>query len=239
MEQRYLEELGLSGTEAKVYLALLKLGSSTAGQIAKKIDSYRRNVYDFLEKLAEKGLVSEVVKQNKKYYEAVHPHKLLEIVQEKERNIKSIMPMLETDFSLAESEDRVFVYKGVEGVKTVLDLVIGEGKPEYIIGARGRIVTKLPYYYPHWNKRRVKKGITINVIYANEMRDKKERHMAGLIKKKYLPEDVIPPVAVLIFGDNVAQLIFGDTIIVVLIKSKTAAEGFMNYFNLLWKIAKK
>ena len=64
MNTKILEAAGLTGNEIKVYLALLELGSVTAGEILKKIEIHRGAVYDTLDKLMEKGLVSYVIKAN-------------------------------------------------------------------------------------------------------------------------------------------------------------------------------
>ena len=63
-----LTSLGLSKNEAKVYLALLDLGSATAGKIAEKSKVHRTNVYDALERLIEKGVVTYIFKKDIKNY---------------------------------------------------------------------------------------------------------------------------------------------------------------------------
>ena len=68
MDIKALENLGLSNVEAKVYLALLEVGSVVANKIAEQSGIHRRTVYDALETLIEKGLVSFVIEANKKYY---------------------------------------------------------------------------------------------------------------------------------------------------------------------------
>ena len=59
-----LEKAGLTKIESKVYLSLLDLGPSLAGQISKHSGIHRRSVYDALDRLAEKGLISYIVKNN-------------------------------------------------------------------------------------------------------------------------------------------------------------------------------
>ena len=52
------EQLGLTKSESKIYLTLLDYGSMLAGKVAEKAGIHRRNVYDALHRLIEKGLVS-------------------------------------------------------------------------------------------------------------------------------------------------------------------------------------
>src|SRR3989344_8865095 len=87
-EINILEEFGLTEKEAKLYLALLELGQSTSSDLIKKLDYYSKTVYELLEKLMKKGLVSYVIKSNIKYFEAVNPEKFLDMLKEEEDNIK-------------------------------------------------------------------------------------------------------------------------------------------------------
>ena len=59
-----LKEFGLTETEEKVYLSLLKQGTSLASDIIKKTQLHRTTIYDVLERLISKGFVSYII-QNK------------------------------------------------------------------------------------------------------------------------------------------------------------------------------
>ena len=63
MDTSTLREAGLTEGEIKVYLALLELGSSTTGPIVDKSGISRSIIYQILEKLMEKGLVSFITKE--------------------------------------------------------------------------------------------------------------------------------------------------------------------------------
>ena len=83
-----LQEADLTGNEAKIYLALLELGSALAGEITKKSGINRTNVYDALDRLIEKGIVSYVITANRKYFEATNPERIISYLEEKENAIK-------------------------------------------------------------------------------------------------------------------------------------------------------
>ena len=53
-----LQELGLTQREIRVYLALLELGSTTTGSIIKRSEVPNSKIYEILESLQNKGLVS-------------------------------------------------------------------------------------------------------------------------------------------------------------------------------------
>ena len=66
-----LEKLGLNKNEAKVYFGLLKKGQATASELVKSVGVHRNIIYDNLEKLIDKGLVSYVVEGTKRRFIAV------------------------------------------------------------------------------------------------------------------------------------------------------------------------
>src|SRR3989338_4567553 len=88
MDAAILEKIGLTGNEIKVYLALLELGSVTAGEIIKKTGLHRAGAYDTLERLMDKGIVSYVIKANRKYFEATPPANLITFVEKREDELK-------------------------------------------------------------------------------------------------------------------------------------------------------
>ena len=58
INKKILKQIGLTENEIQVYLTLLKIGSSGVSTIAEHSGLYRPYVYDTLERLQEKGLVS-------------------------------------------------------------------------------------------------------------------------------------------------------------------------------------
>ena len=69
-----LNQLGLNGRQARVYLALLQLGSATAIEIAKYTKYKHPTVYDVLDLLKEKRLITETLSGKRKIFSAVFPH---------------------------------------------------------------------------------------------------------------------------------------------------------------------
>ena len=78
MYEDLLRETGLSHNEARIYEALLHLGEASVQQISNRSKVHRRNVYDSLQKLMERGLASEVFIKGEKHFKAINPRRLLE-----------------------------------------------------------------------------------------------------------------------------------------------------------------
>ena len=105
-----LQDFGLTEKQVNLYLALLKSGESTASDLAKATNTNRSFTYDRLKKLTELGLVSYVIKDNKKYFIPAKPSQLLAILKEREAKIKSILPQLESISIDAKDKPIVEIY---------------------------------------------------------------------------------------------------------------------------------
>jgi sugar-specific transcriptional regulator TrmB len=237
MDIKTLESLGLSNTEAKVYLALLELGSTTANKIAEKCGIHRRTVYDVLETLIEKGLVSFVIEANKKYYQAENPERFLEILKTKEQEFKKILPELLKKRKLNKEAQEVSVYRGIKGLKNALELMLKSKKSIYCFGSSGKFREFVgEVYYEQWLKKVKKKKIKMYIILSENLRN--EKYPKNIITK-YIQNEYVLPSSTSIFEDKVLILIFISQPLAMLIRSKEVVESYRNYFNLLWKLAKK
>ncbi len=103
MFEKFLEELGLSEKEAKVYLALVQVDSDSIQNISQKTKINRTTVYPVLESLKKKGLVSEVQVDKKVHYEAAPPERLETFVErqkvvleERSARLKDVIPQIKS-----------------------------------------------------------------------------------------------------------------------------------------------
>ena len=60
MDEKLLQEIGLTNSEITVYLTLLKSGSVKVGNLMKQISLHRSRIYEAINKLTDKGVVSYV-----------------------------------------------------------------------------------------------------------------------------------------------------------------------------------
>ena len=114
-EAAVFEEMGLAPGERKCYLALLETGLTSAGPLIKRTGMQKSAVYFCLERLLDKGLASFVMRNNIKYFEAARPERLLEYVDEREKEleehrkrVQALLPGLERIVPRKE----VFVFNG-------------------------------------------------------------------------------------------------------------------------------
>jgi HTH-type transcriptional regulator, sugar sensing transcriptional regulator len=234
-----LQDFGLSNTESKVYLALLELGRSQAGEITKKSTVNRTNVYDALGRLIEKGLVSYVTENNKRMFEAVDPERFKEIIEEKNEKLVSSVKILKEKYHKSKTEEDASIFKGKKGIKTIFEDVLKEGKVLFAYGAESRFRDMFPFYQKHWNDERVKLGIKVKMIYNEKVKKTKKAEHLKLLEMKFLPETYDFPSMILVYANKVVTVVWLDKPFAFMIKSKEAVKSNMNFFDILWGIAKK
>lgn len=236
--EEILSKAGLSRNEAKVYLVLLESGESLASRIAKETNLNRSLVYRILEDLIKKGFVGYVIKENRKYFNAASPNKLLDIIKENEREIKKIIPELLKVKKPVGKAPEVEVYSGKEGMKTVLEDVLRTEKEVLVFGAKSDFANKLIYYHPNWHRRRVKLKLKMRALFEHGQKITKELIKLSHTEIKILPEELKSKIMFAVFGNKVAIELWFNYPTTILIEDSNVANGFRNYFKFLWKQSK-
>lgn len=237
-----LSDAGLTLNEAKVYETLVGLKEASIESLAAKSKVHRRNVYDSIAKLSDKGLISEVFISGKKLYRPVNPIRLLDILREKEHKISSILPDLEKKFKREISEERAYVYKGVEGFKSYLRDILEVGEPVYFLGAKAFwLDPRLKSYIPQFDAERKRRGIEFKHLFDHEVKEKKPEILELVGKPyKFLPKGYSSPTAVDIFGDHVVTFVgvspghLPEEPIQFVMVSRRLAEGYRKFFQFMW-----
>ncbi|MBI2548317.1 hypothetical protein HYW21_03120 [Candidatus Woesearchaeota archaeon] len=241
-----LEEAGLAGNEAKVYLALLDLGSTLAGDVTKRSGVNRTNVYDALDKLIEKGLVSYVIKANRKYFEAASPTRIIKYLDEREEEIKrkrelvnSVLTDLETRRKLNKEPQEATIYKGKKGLRSIAEDVLKTKKELLVFGAEGRFVDIFQHYAEQWHMKRGLLKIPIKIIYTEKTRKKKATAKFPISQIRFNPHVYDTPATTWIYGDKIAIIVWSDQPIATLVRSKEVTHSYRQFFTVLWNSSKK
>ena len=77
----FLQSIGLSEKETKIYLSTLKIQPARASQIALLAEVTRPTAYDLLESLKKKGLIIEEETGGIKYFNAKPPESILSFIE--------------------------------------------------------------------------------------------------------------------------------------------------------------
>jgi sugar-specific transcriptional regulator TrmB len=202
-----LKLLGLKDIEIKVYITLLKLNQALASEIAKKSKIPRVSIYDILRRLKEEGLVSQVIKDNKKYFSAANPETIIENLDFKKRRILEIIPNLKKIQEMKDNTpQKVELYEGKKGLQTILSLILQE-KEFFAIGVQKNSINILPYFIEKWEIERKKRKIKGLIIYNDtfEIREnvKKANYPKEGWRYRFLKGDYASPVITIVFGDKI------------------------------------
>jgi HTH-type transcriptional regulator, sugar sensing transcriptional regulator len=173
MKEEILKSLGLSDKEVKIYLANLQVGSNLVQNIANFANMNRTSAYDLLKSLEQKGFVSYTIKSGKKYYQAVDPKKIIDLLKEKELMIKKILPELNSLKQSYVDKPNIEVYTGKEGLKTIFENILNESKEYYCMASKNQLIKLFKFYMPHFVQRRINKKIKVKLITETIPIDKK------------------------------------------------------------------
>ncbi|MBD3310629.1 hypothetical protein GF351_05410, partial [Candidatus Woesearchaeota archaeon] len=165
-----LERVGLTRTESKVYLSLLDLGTALAGKITESSGIHRRSVYDAIERLMQKGLVSYVILNNRKHFEAVDPSRIMKMMEEKQDSLRNLMPELEMDFRMSKEKQETVFYKGKQALKSIFDQQIQDRKEILVFSASSNAEEIIRYYFPKYDRQRKKNKIKVKAIFNSEVK---------------------------------------------------------------------
>lgn len=245
MEARKLEELGLTRGESTVYLTLLGIGETTTGKIIDNAEISAGKVYQILEKLVKKGLVTYILKQKTKYFQATHPNNLLEFIKKKEEmlkeeemHIKNCLPELIKEYCSSEEPQQAKIYKGQKGLQTAIYELLDLEKGEILaMGITTKRHKKYNLLWQAWHKEREEQKIQCKSLFSDlpktlqEEYDKYQRLEVRILKG-------ITPSAITIRGKTTLIQTYGHEPSCTLIHSKDTATSFKTFFETLWKTAK-
>ncbi len=242
MYQEILQKIGLSLNEARVYEALLHLGEVNVNKISIKSKVHRRNVYDSLNKLIEKGLASETFVKGEKLFKAIDPERLKEIIKEQESALDAFLPDMKNLYKSVEPEAEAYFFRGVEGFKNYLQLILEQRQTVYFIGAKAFwLDPRLKHYLRHFDEERKARGIKFMHLFDYEVKEQKPEILKLVGKPyKFLPKKYSSATAVDIFGDYVVTFVGAkpgelyEEPLQFILKSKLLAEGYKKFFQFMW-----
>jgi sugar-specific transcriptional regulator TrmB len=241
------QKIGLAKNEARIYETLLREGSISVSEISVKSGVHRRNVYDSINRLIEKGLVFEIIQTKENRYQAVEPKKLIDLLEEKRETLENVMPELEEMYKNNPSEYTVYTYRGKEGWKNYLRDMLKVRKPIYFIGAKGGwLDARIKDFFPSFIREAKRKNLKFYHLFDYEAKDILPEILPYIGEKyKFLPKQYSTSSAVDIFGDHVNIITeintgkLGEEIVFSVIVNKKVADSFRTWFKFMWDICPK
>lgn len=244
-----LEEIGLTKNEIKIYLALLEIGSTSTGAIIKKTGIHTSKVYDGLERLTEKGLVSYIIKANTKYFRAISPNRFIDFLHDKkkqidqqEEEIKLILPQLKSMQLLAQDETEAEIFQGWKGMETVYKMLrdtLKKGDMNYVFGAsKGEDEDKVREFFTRHLNFLGQKGIKQKIIFNEYARGNLPiyKKYPKLFQLHYMENTT--PAEINIWADKTMIVILRKNPTTILVSDQKVADSFRKYFDFMWELSK-
>ncbi len=238
-----LETLGLNGRQAKIYLALLQLGSASAIEIAKATGFKHPTVYDVLEVLKSRRLVSESLSAGRKLFVAEDPRALKLVEEERTSTIEALLPDLQALYQGGTRRPRIRIFEGPESAALVDEQLLNVKSGEYFYFGSVREMfqlqsrEKLEEYY----RKRLERGIWSYAIRVRGAEDTFDYMQSGdrhLRKVRYLPRPILEDVAGLyLFDGQVAVLSALKENYALIIQSRELFTLLKTVWLCIWEVA--
>lgn len=239
MDTTILEDIGLSQTEIKVILVLLELGESKAGKIIEKTNLQSSSVYNAINSLIDRGLISYIKKSQIKYYKAANPESILDYIDLKKREFLKLLPELKARQKI-QQEEGVEFFKSYKGIKTLMSELLKNAKKGEIY--RTFSVEDKEQYEKSREKvfKVIKQLIKEKKVIPKGIFHESTRYnptKTSLMQKRYI--DFPMPPNTMIINDKVAIISWEEEPSGILIHSTDMAAAYKNFFDHLWKMGKK
>lgn len=237
--QKDLQMLGFTKNLAAVYLALVELGETKAGEIVKKTGLHRHLVYTALDTLEDKKLLSRTVKKGVQRFSPLNAHHLLEEVRRTEELAHHVINTIDSLKKKASQE--VIVYEGIDEIvalerRTFTSL--SKGMVYRYLGLAnawfdGTIKDGEIFELAEIQKQKgfSSKGIT-NKLLPGEVEF--ANVVEGLFEFKEIPHVTSKDVEIGILADRLIIRIFKEPYTGIEIVNKQLASEYNAYFDYLW-----
>lgn len=232
-----LTHTGMTKKEAAVYTTLLENGVQTITSISKATHINRPALYTLLPKMQRDGVISQVQKQKRIFYQAESPHKILVKYKDEQADVTKRLTDLAETFELHQTDRPTIKYfEGKKGVQFVFD-DIAHSLPRGGEFYRYTSYTgdDRPYAHTYYAKVRDTKQLERLVITSEEKAALKSKKIDRAVKA--IPKEFD------LFVDNISLVIYGDKTAYVdytsqaafIVESAKIARFQEKLFKLLWK----
>lgn len=244
-----LEALGLSPNEAKVYLAALKLGETTIGDLQRESGLHKQLVYNATDILQQAGLlvISEV--RGRKHFMAADPSVLEKRIEERLGAVRGLLPALYQVASTKKEKDLVRTYHGLQAVQQYYQESVRtqpEGSFTLVTGVGGQRFFDLwkidNPYFQRYEGMRNERNISLKLLFFLAQ-EEDEKTLVGVKSRKNIEVRVIrdanqAPIDIVVWTNHVGLTLYGHEPYLIDIAGESVVKTFQKFFELFWETAK-
>ena len=259
MQKEFIEKLrvlGLNSYEAKIWVALLSRGVSSAGELSDISNVPRSRSYDVLESLEKKGFIVMKIGKPIKYI-TVPPEEVLERVKSKVQEeattqskildtlkdsdvLKELSLLHNQGVDLVEPTDLTASFRGRSKVYEQILLMLKEAEKEFILVTTEQGLIREAEYFARAFKRASERGVKIKIAAPLS---KKSKDAVALLSSYAQIKDVgdkIKARFVITDGEEITFLLFDDEEVHptydvgVWVNTPYFAKAIVDLFHLVW-----
>lgn len=248
-----LVAMGLTETEAKIYVTGLAHSSVTLQELARQTAIKRPTLYHALRRLMERGLVAErKTGGNKSSFTMAPPETMFamlerqrETIDEQTKALTAVLSSLQRGKGFAKGEDASIVhYHGAQEMKMVMDIAFYcKSKRWSVIAPYKNFVRDSgPEYGQKYLRARKNHKIVSRVLLERvpgarkmsplEMKERNPRYMPASMHGKFQS-------MIMLFDDKVALFSSYESLSAILITSKELHAMFLAMYDALWEAGEK
>lgn len=250
----FLNKLDLSEKEITVYLHILSSGPQHVTKIGQACKLTRTNTYDVIKKLEDKGLCHNLGSLYGKKIKANSPTQLKDLIEIKEKEIKSykeefnnILSDLEKiNFKDDNQAYKVSYFKGKENLKKLLNLtLINKEKEIFIAGSEIDMINILgENFMVDFHKKRINKKIKLFALRPGNIRGQNlifKEDEKNLRELRIRPENKIRLKSTIIIWDEFISFVsFNENdMFATLIENEMISKTQKSWFDFIWEKSKK
>jgi Fe2+ or Zn2+ uptake regulation protein len=249
-----LQALEISEKEYVLYKELYNLGPSTVAHLSKITQIPRTTIYQNLDKLHSKGLISQTVKGSKKLFVAEAPSKVTTLINSKrlelndqERNISEAEKLIpdflnqfevkKSPFGIIPPQTEIRYYEGSKAVQKVYDNMLTFPEVKSYVN-----FFDINTYFPENNEKFINAINNGTIVWDINVGDQQNDYFIDATKGyknyhlKYFPKSkTIKSMDYAIYGNNIAYIQGGLNPTAITITNKLQADNARVIYDILWE----
>lgn len=244
-----LLSIGLSEKEVSVYLSMLNLGAATAQDIAIRADVNRATTYVMIDSLRDKGIVSEITKDKKTFYQAEDPIQILKVLEDRKTDLdekmgqaRLVIPHLQELYNLNRSKVNVRLLEGRESVRIIQNEIARSKKKSFDNIVNWSLANeKFPVSEKDHRKPFYDQNFKVRTIFTFDT-GKPMTHLPFLKneERRMIPHDKFPIQGEVVMYDNkIAMINLKDRIFGIIIEDDQLFQTYKAIFDLAWEASEK
>lgn len=245
--EKDLLQLGLKGNAVKVYLAIIKLGEPTVGEIQKETGLHKQLIYNAAEELHKDGLINIYEIRRRKRFSVPNPSALEEKAKMQLQKAHGLVPRLLEISNQKRSVDDIRVYRGARGVQHYYLSVIytqPENSEVNILGVNSEryfeIFDQDEFAFQSFEESRIAKKVKLKLLLFSDQKKELELNKnRPYIEMRLLEELIQAPNDIMIWHDRLGMLFYGEEPYVLDLAGIETVKGFRAYFEAFWNRASK